>query len=441
MGPGFVRSENDSFTMIKIVRFTLFIALSAIFFSLLIQGEGNNEAVVIGSLILSVLCGWGIMFFLLDFSPTHRRYLQQERIINYLPMFEAMFLGKKHRKGLPGVVLFPPAWFGYYGILWPLIAVSAAFFTFEFLILVNVNDESLTNKTLLSAYELSKMPLIYMFVWVILGYSFNAMLYRSFREKIEPYFRSNNLDEAAIYKACRPRSWRAILATVLFLLATSASSIFIFPEAVEDLDATIAARGKSPQQLYQMAMANQGTRTALIYARMAANEGDVSSQYLLGLVYLNGKWITQDLQKGIYWLERAAQNGDAEADNELGHIYYAELYGVLKNDAAAVRHWKLAAENGQANAQVSLGWSYMQGLGGLPIDYGQAVHWNTLGANNGVPEGFNNLGWLYEHGNGVPQDVLMAMQLYRKASEMGVKEASERLADLVESVSRTVELR
>ena len=61
---------------------------------------------------------------------------------------------------------------------------------------------------------------------------------------------------------------------------------------------------------------------------------------------------------------------------------YATGRSVLKDNAEAVKWYRLAAEQGQADAQYTLGLSYGAGLGGVLEDFVLAHMWfNIAGAN------------------------------------------------------------
>tara|TARA_R110000765_G_scaffold324976_2_gene416497 strand:+ start:916 stop:1131 length:216 start_codon:yes stop_codon:yes gene_type:complete len=59
----------------------------------------------------------------------------------------------------------------------------------------------------------------------------------------------------------------------------------------------------------------------------------------------------------VSWYRLAAEQGDADAQYNLG-IMYDTGRGVPENDAEAVRWYRLAAEQGDANAQFNLGGMY-----------------------------------------------------------------------------------
>ena len=89
--------------------------------------------------------------------------------------------------------------------------------------------------------------------------------------------------------------------------------------------------------------------------------------------------------------DRIADQGDVDAQFTLGTIYsfsqimYAKGEGVLKDDAEAVRWYRLAAEQGYANAQFNLGVKYNFGEG-VPKDDAEAVKWYRLAAGQGHAE-------------------------------------------------------
>jgi hypothetical protein len=92
--------------------------------------------------------------------------------------------------------------------------------------------------------------------------------------------------------------------------------------------------------------------------------------------------------------------------------------GVPQDYAQAVHWFRKAAEQGHAFAQYNLGWCYVHGSG-VPQDYAQAVHWFRQGAEQGHAFPQFNLGGCYANGRGVPQDSAQAVHWYRKAAEQG----------------------
>ncbi|WP_169432913.1 tetratricopeptide repeat protein [Desulfotignum balticum] len=56
----------------------------------------------------------------------------------------------------------------------------------------------------------------------------------------------------------------------------------------------------------------------------SAKNGDIFSQYVLGIIYDLGKArVSQDIKKAIYWYTKAAEQGHSESQYNVGSIYYS----------------------------------------------------------------------------------------------------------------------
>lgn len=95
-------------------------------------------------------------------------------------------------------------------------------------------------------------------------------------------------------------------------------------------------------------------------------------------------------------MNRAVQ-GDAQAKYELGDAYYLGNHGLPKNHEQAVFWYQKAAEQGHAQAQNSLGFMYHTGQG-VPRDYAQARFWFLKAAKQGDAEAKRNLEFMDSHG-------------------------------------------
>lgn len=127
----------------------------------------------------------------------------------------------------------------------------------------------------------------------------------------------------------------------------------------------------------------------------------------------------------------AAEQGDAEAQNNLG-IMYTLGDGVEQDFGQAAECFRRAAEQGYAEAQNNLGVSYRDGKG-VEKDYHQAVNWFRKAAEQGLPKAQFNLGYMYAEGEGVEQDLKRAAEWYRKAAEQGNQAAKQALENLEKS--------
>jgi len=85
------------------------------------------------------------------------------------------------------------------------------------------------------------------------------------------------------------------------------------------------------------------------------------------------------------------------------------------DDATALRLWRPLAQQGDAEAQNNLGHGYAQGQG-VPQDYGEAVRWYRRAAEQGDAVAANNLGTMYDKGRGVAKDYVHAHKWYNLAA-------------------------
>ncbi len=165
--------------------------------------------------------------------------------------------------------------------------------------------------------------------------------------------------------------------------------------------------------------------------RPLADRGIAKAQlYLAGLYYG-----AQHYADAARWYRKAADQGDAEAQNNLG-IMYQEGQGVPQDYAEALRLFRNAADQRYAAAQRSLGNTYKDGRG-VPQDDGQAAKWLRLAADQGDAVAQFSLGVMYDIGKGVPQSDGEAAKLYRNAAERGLVQAQSVLGVMYE-IGRSV---
>jgi TPR repeat protein len=73
----------------------------------------------------------------------------------------------------------------------------------------------------------------------------------------------------------------------------------------------------------------------------------------LGICYKSGQGVTKDEKKAVYWYTKAAEQGDADAQCNLGNCYF-NGEGVAVDYDKAWQLWAVAAEQGQAIARKNL---------------------------------------------------------------------------------------
>lgn len=149
-----------------------------------------------------------------------------------------------------------------------------------------------------------------------------------------------------------------------------------------------------------------------------AKSGDAVAQYNLGSFYdskeSKGRGRTRDAQQAVDWYTRAAEQGHANAQFDLGRMYVTGK-GVTQNVELGVA-WQLkAAEQGLASAQFVIGKRYFSGAG-LTQDYQQALDMFLGAADQGLVSAQNQLGAMLFKGEGVPQDLVQAHKWFSIAS-------------------------
>ena len=94
----------------------------------------------------------------------------------------------------------------------------------------------------------------------------------------------------------------------------------------------------------------------------------------------------KDLSHAAYWYRKAAEQGNATAQNNLGILYH-EGQGVAKNDRVAADWLSKAANQGNASAQYNLSELYAHGEGrprNMVIAYALYLLATTSTPSNGV---------------------------------------------------------
>jgi TPR repeat protein len=116
----------------------------------------------------------------------------------------------------------------------------------------------------------------------------------------------------------------------------------------------------------------------------------------------------------VKWYRKAADQGNAIAQHNLGYRYYTGD-GVTQNHTEAVKWYRKAADQGFAIDQAQLGFLYANGQG-VPQNYGEAVKWYRKAADQGDANGQMGLGFMYSYGRGVPQNHIQAHMWYNLAA-------------------------
>lgn len=74
---------------------------------------------------------------------------------------------------------------------------------------------------------------------------------------------------------------------------------------------------------------------------ISASQGNAESQYLLGNLHFNGKFVQQNSQAAVYWWEKAAIQGHSLAQSSLGYAYFSGT-GIRQDYKKSV-YWRTKA--------------------------------------------------------------------------------------------------
>ena len=92
------------------------------------------------------------------------------------------------------------------------------------------------------------------------------------------------------------------------------------------------------------------------YYEKAADNGDANAQYYIGKLYYKGKGIEKDYKKAFEYLKKAAEQGHVDAQYYLGKCYYdgkgiekdyekAFELGIATGSASAFEYWLAEKED------------------------------------------------------------------------------------------------
>jgi TPR repeat protein len=131
----------------------------------------------------------------------------------------------------------------------------------------------------------------------------------------------------------------------------------------------------------------------------------------------------------------AAENGDAQAQYELGE-WYADGETAPRDPAKAVEWMRKAAEQGHMEAQFAMAAFYARGVRGvLRWDMKEAAKWTEKAAEQGHVDAQNNLGMCYAEGRGVELNNVTAREWFRKAAAQGDEMAAARAKTLDDMIA------
>lgn len=147
-------------------------------------------------------------------------------------------------------------------------------------------------------------------------------------------------------------------------------------------EAAISGDVRAQYRLARYYEAEKNYAQAFLLHQDLALRGLADSQRRLGLLYVDGRGVSQNTGIAIQWLRIAAAQGDAIAHLSLGLIYLGELPHTSRDVSQAVQWIQSSAYMGNAQAQDALARLYATGEG-LPKNLNLAMHWANKSLDSG----------------------------------------------------------
>ncbi|MHC8342067.1 tetratricopeptide repeat protein [Pseudomonas sp. RT6P73] len=147
---------------------------------------------------------------------------------------------------------------------------------------------------------------------------------------------------------------------------------------------------------------------------IAAREGVLDAQALLGQILLDGQGIAQDQPLAVRWFEIAARRGHLMARNMLGRCH-EHGWGCSADASIAAGHYRIAAEAGLDWAMYNYANLLATGRGVIE-DQAQALNLYRRAAELGHAKSMNLLGRYLEDGRVCPADPHAARDWYRRSA-------------------------
>lgn len=149
-----------------------------------------------------------------------------------------------------------------------------------------------------------------------------------------------------------------------------------------------------------------------------AQDGDLNSQYELGMSYLNNQTMTaEDAQQSFHWISQAAEKGYMPAQNMMSWFYRSGT-AVERNDQKAFEWAVKAAEAGSINSLNNVAFYYQQGIG-VEKDPVKGLEYYRKAAEQGNVSAQKNLGLAYLNGWGTQANPQEALHWLLKSAEQG----------------------
>ena len=166
-------------------------------------------------------------------------------------------------------------------------------------------------------------------------------------------------------------------------------------------------------QLYH----NQDYINALHEFYPLARGGNSQAQYYLGLIFAKGDGVPQDPILATKWLNKAATNGDADAQVAYADMLWSGIY-LKQNRKSAVVWYEAAADQGNQRAQFFMGQLFAEG-NQVQKNMTRSFNYIRDAAKGGYAAAQHRLALMYQYGLGTPAKLDESLYWFKRAVRSG----------------------
>ena len=170
---------------------------------------------------------------------------------------------------------------------------------------------------------------------------------------------------------------------------------------------------------------------ALAYTRSieSARKGDSEAQRQVAMLYLEGRGVERDREKGLFWLRKLGWKGGARDQLFLGKYLLSEP-NVAQAGREEAFSWVLrSARNGSTEGRRLIASMYLAGKG-EESDPVKGVYWLEKLAEEGDVEALKTLGWMAYDGETLHRDRQVAYTYFLQAARQGDNEARRKVSNM-----------
>lgn len=175
-------------------------------------------------------------------------------------------------------------------------------------------------------------------------------------------------------------------------------------------------------------------RRALHHLHWFCEKNDSLALTLQAYCHQNGEGVPKDMMKAIGFYMRAAAQGNAVAQYQLG-VIFERGQGVPHDLTTAISYWEAGTAQNQPACCNCMAVAYETGEG-KQRDMKTALSWYSKSADNGSRVALFNLGLCFKLGQGMPTNLLAALQWLTCSADRGYADAVRIIQDTCKALAQ-----